>query len=164
MRSNACAVKNFLIFRFLESFQLKIGLLDLNITSYQLPNFFRSFWSLHISLDHSDLFYISLDHSDLFYISSDHSDLFKFLWSFWSLLFFRSFWSLLYFFRSFRSLHILPIILISSYFLLIILIPPAFYLISDFFCISSNTASHHISSVSSFDFAPEGAGWLHHWI
>ena len=26
-----------------------------------------------------------------------------------------------------------------------------------------STALPHISGVSSFDFAPEGAGWLHHW-
>lgn len=48
-------------------------------------------------------------------------------------------------------------------FLLIILIPSTVYWISDFFCISRYLVSHHIFGVSSFDFAPEGAGWLHHW-
>ena len=31
------------------------------------------------------------------------------------------------------------------------------------FPILHHISLHHISGVSSFDFAPEGAGWLHHW-
>ena len=47
--------------------------------------------------------------------------------------------------------------------LLIVLIPSFFCWILDLFSISLSTILHHISGVSSFDFAPEGAGWLHHW-
>ena len=47
--------------------------------------------------------------------------------------------------------------------LLIIMIPYFFYWIVDLFSILLSISLHHISGVSSFDFAPEGAGWLHHW-
>ena len=43
------------------------------------------------------------------------------------------------------------------------MIPSFFYWILDLFSILLYTALHHISGVSSLDFAPEGAGWLHHW-
>ena len=52
---------------------------------------------------------------------------------------------------------------LSSISLLIVLIPSFFYWIVDLFSILLSIVLHHISGVSSFDFAPEGAGWLHHW-
>ena len=67
------------------------------------------------------------------------------------------------------------IILISSLFCSILAsISLLTVLISSFFCwilvlfsISFSAVLsivlYHISGVSSFDFAPEGAGWLHHW-
>ena len=47
---------------------------------------------------------------------------------------------------------------LTSNSLLISLISSLFWWISAFFNILQ-----HISGVSSLDFAPEGAGWLHHW-
>ena len=47
--------------------------------------------------------------------------------------------------------------------LLTIMIPSFFYWISPLFSILLSIDLHHISGVSSLDFAPEGAGWLHHW-
>ena len=52
---------------------------------------------------------------------------------------------------------------LSSISLLIVLIPSFFYWIVDLFSILLSIVLHHISGVSSFDFAPEGVGWLHHW-
>lgn len=49
-------------------------------------------------------------------------------------------------------------------FLLIILIYSTFCWISDFFNISCYFGLHHIYVVSSFDFAPKVAWWLHNWI
>ena len=50
-----------------------------------------------------------------------------------------------------------------QYSLLIVLIPSFFCWILALFSILLSTVLHHISGVSSFNFAPEGAGWLHHW-
>ena len=52
---------------------------------------------------------------------------------------------------------------LSSISLLIVLISSFFCWILDLFIIFLSIVLHHISGVLSFDFAPEGAGRLHHW-